>query len=674
MAGVVRRLSEYVANQIAAGEVVSSPASVVKELVENAIDAGACLVIVNVKEGGSELIQIVDDGCGMSYDDALACFERHATSKIADINDIYSLSTYGFRGEALASIAAVSEVELITRREEDELGTRVVIHAGEVIEHVQTACAKGTQLIIKNLFYNIPARRNFLKSKRVETANIVSEFERIVLSYPKVTFYLYDNEQPVYSLAGSNLRSRVSAIVGKQVNTSLMELYIDNSIVEIRGYIGKPDSAKKNSPKFMFINGRYFYKSYFNKAIQIAYEKLLPQNKKFLPPYILYFQIDPSRIDVNVSPSKTEVKFDDEHSVFQILELAVKESLGKNGIVPMIDFEAGSPIDIPLFEDGDEIKTPSLDVNPYFNPFDESFSFSMATSGEDVSFRSSIHKDPSISSNDTFTETDVEWSSEAFESEDSELIDIESESDSDPDMYEDVPSESFKELIAGEVETVEDVVDIEYIDDADVAEQPLDEQYTELFSTDVEVQMCEKFMDKYLVISTFFAIYIANIQRAAWRVLYDRLSVEVEKKSVLARQKLLFPVEIELSTTHYKLAGELNGEFTNLGFEYSLEVDNRVLMRSVPAESGEADVELLFEELLDSAMEEQNVSGYVKTRRELFLSRISYASSAVKRVISDAECRYIAENLLKSREPSYTPSGKKILFSVSESDIERFLK
>lgn len=673
MAGVVRRLSEYVANQIAAGEVVSSPASVVKELVENAIDAGACLVIVNVKEGGSELIQIVDDGCGMSYDDALACFERHATSKIADINDIYSLSTYGFRGEALASIAAVSEVELITRREEDELGTRVVIHAGEVIEHVQTACAKGTQLIIKNLFYNIPARRNFLKSKRVETANIVSEFERIVLSYPKVTFYLYDNEQPVYSLAGSNLRSRVSAIVGKQVNTSLMELYIDNSIVEIRGYIGKPDSAKKNSPKFMFINGRYFYKSYFNKAIQIAYEKLLPQNKKFLPPYILYFQIDPSRIDVNVSPSKTEVKFDDEHSVFQILELAVKESLGKNGIVPMIDFEAGSPIDIPLFEDGDEIKTPSLDVNPYFNPFDESFSFSMATSGEDVSFRSSIHKDPSISSNDTFPDADVEWSSEAFESADSELIDI--ESDSDTDMYDDVPSESFKELIAGEVETVEDVVDIEYIDDySNDVVQDVEEQYTELFSSDVEVKMCERFTDKYLVISTSFALYIINIQRAAWRVLYDRLSVDIENKNVLARQKLLFPVEIELSGTHYKLAGELNDEFTNLGFEYSLEDNNRALLRSVPAESGEADVELLFEELLDSAMEEQNVSEYIKTRRELFLSRISYASSAVKRVISDAECRYIAENLLKSREPSYTPSGKKILFSVSDSDIERFLK
>lgn len=673
MAGVVRRLSEYVANQIAAGEVVSSPASVVKELVENAIDAGACLVIVNVKEGGSELIQIVDDGCGMSYDDALACFERHATSKIADINDIYSLSTYGFRGEALASIAAVSEVELITRREEDELGTRVVIHAGEVIEHVHTACAKGTQLIIKNLFYNIPARRNFLKSKRVETANIVSEFERIVLSYPKVTFYLYDNEQPVYSLAGSNLRSRVSAIVGKQVNTSLMELYIDNSIVEIRGYIGKPDSAKKNSPKFMFINGRYFYKSYFNKAIQIAYEKLLPQNKKFLPPYILYFQIDPSRIDVNVSPSKTEVKFDDEHSVFQILELAVKESLGKNGIVPMIDFEAGSPIDIPLFEDGDEIKTPSLDVNPYFNPFDESFSFSMATSGEDVSFRSSIHKDPSISSNDTFPDTDVEWSSEAFESADSELIDI--ESDSDTDMYDDVPSESFKELIAGEVETVEDVVDIEYIDDySNDVVQDVEEQYTELFSSDVEVKMCERFTDKYLVISTSFALYIINIQRAAWRVLYDRLSVDIENKNVLARQKLLFPVEIELSGTHYKLARELNDEFTNLGFEYSLEDNNRALLRSVPAESGEADVELLFEELLDSAMEEQNVSEYIKTRRELFLSRISYASSAVKRVISDIECRYIAENLLKSREPSYTPSGKKILFSVSDSDIERFLK
>lgn len=662
MTDVIKRLSEYVANQIAAGEVVTAPSSVVKELMENAIDAGASLVIVNVKEGGSELIQIVDDGCGMSFDDALSCFERHATSKISDVNDIYSLSTYGFRGEALASIAAVAEVELLTRREDDELGTRVVIHAGEIKDHSPVACAKGTQFIIKNLFYNIPARRNFLKSKRVETSNIITEFEHVVLSYPKVTFCIYDNEQIVYNLPASVLRPRVSGVLGKQNNAALMDLYIDNDIVEIRGYVGKPESAKKSSPHYMFVNGRYFYKSYFNKAIQLAYEKLMPSDKRYLPPYVLYFTIDASRIDVNVSPSKTEVKFDDEQAVFQILELAVKESLGKNGIVPMIDFEAGSPIDVPLFNEGDDIKVPSLDVNPYFNPFDESFSFSTAVGSFDGSFRSSISENATITGSGSFSIGEA-----AFENSYSgdDLIDL--------DISGFNENENATSVNVEREEVFHDV-DIEYINDDNTSSGQETFEDIDVSAENIEIRSCNKFKERYLIVSTDLMIFVVHLARASWRVMYDGLMRELAVTKTLNRQKLLFPEEIELSAKHYYIASEQQGDFMSLGFDYSLEESNRVVLNSVPAEGGGADAQLLFEELLDSADADNSTDGYLKTRREMNVARISYIASSAKRNISDKECLYIAETLLNSVEASYAPNGKKILFNMTEDDIEKILK
>ncbi|MFI3268288.1 MAG: DNA mismatch repair endonuclease MutL [Rikenellaceae bacterium] len=736
---VINRLSDYVSNQIAAGEVVVGPSSVVKELMENSIDAGAKLVIVNVREGGSELIQIVDDGCGMSFEDARLCFERHATSKISDINDIYSLNTYGFRGEALASIAAVSEVELLTRREGDELGTRVVIHAGDIIDHSNVACAVGTQLIIKNLFYNIPARRNFLKSKKVETKQILNEFERVALSYPKVTFCLYDNDQMIYNLPESNLRNRVSGIIGKSNNNVLMELYIENQIVEIRGYIGKPDSAKKNSPHFMFVNGRYFYKSYFNKAIQLAYEKLLPPNKKILPPYILYFSIDAASIDVNVSPSKTEVKFDHEQSVFQILELAIKESLGKNGIVPMIDFEAGSPIDVPLFDGGD-LKAPELEVNPYFNPFDETFSFSMAVENEDSSFRSSISNETSIT--DVRTENINKFTSVAEE----EFLDITIDIDGETEKYEDTAEESFKNLILSESEPIinetfeiKDIdtdfkdLDIEFdevptvlnskveesyedldinnetyndidinsdtneakevYNDVDIntfsdiettepveykdldIETGVDSQEISLSNLDTEVPAIKsvvRFSEKHMLVTTSTSVLFVNIYRAAWRVLCDRLLKEIEVKHSLGCQKLLFPIEFELSANHFHSANSMKDTFFSLGFEYELLEDHIILINGVPIGSEKADVELLFEDMLDSVEDSNN--DHTKKKYEAYISRISYVTSSAKRVITTKECEYIAEQLLLSSNAKYTPNGKNIFVSIQEADIEKMIK
>lgn len=752
MEGVVHRLSDYVANQIAAGEVVTAPSSVVKELMENSIDAGATYVIVNFKGGGSELIQIVDDGVGMSFDDALLCFERHATSKIADINDIYKLDTYGFRGEALASIAAVAEVELTTKREKDSLGTKVEINGGLLKEHCQVSAQHGTQMVIKNLFYNIPARRNFLKSERKESAAIVAEFERVALCYPKITFCLYNDGNTVYNLPASNLRTRVAGIVGKQNNAALMELYIENAVVEIRGYVGKPDSAKKSSPQFMFINGRYFQKSYFRKAIQLSYEKLLPPNKRFLPPFVLYFNIDPSRIDVNVSPSKTEVKFDDEHSIFQILELAVKESLSKNGIVPMIDFDAGSPIDIPIF-DGDEgdIKAPSLDINPYFNPFDETFSFSMAVDGQETSFRSSI--DSSYGS--STTSTSVDELMKGFESAShDELLDIDSSllssAKSDEDFKEieigeeyveeqsadiqEEESSSYRQLILSE-EAVEDgsvafsggdehFVEIESLDiegdellevetkelfidiDPDIDSVVNETSSGESLDKDVEIEIeqyedlkvedeqfhdielgeditnverervtlynCYRHSEKYLVASSSCGLHLIHIARASWRVIYDRLS-ETLTHTALAKQKILFPIDVELTAQGHSIALSMSAEFGELGFEYESVGGNVILLSAIPSDSGEADPQLLFEELIDSVIEGE-ADDYVKKRKERFLERISYIASSAQKSITDSECNFIAESVLNSPLGAYAPNGKKILATLTTLEIDNLLK
>ncbi len=395
MSSIINRLSEYVANQIAAGEVVVGPYSVVKELMENAIDAGAELVIVSVKGAGSGCIQVVDDGKGMSPEDAVKCFERHATSKISDINDIYGLSTFGFRGEALASIAAVAEVELKTRREEDEIGTKVTVNGGRLADQVPEATPKGTQFIVKNLYYNVPARRNFLKSQRIELRNITQEFERVALCYPRITFFLYSEDECLYNLPATNMRGRVLGIVGKAVNNALLELYVDSPLAEIRGYIGKPETARKNAPRFMFVNGRYFQEPYLNKAIQQAYDKLLAPGSQ-LPPFFLHFTVDPAFIDVNISPSKTQVKFDNLQAIFQIVMCAVRESLAKNGIAPMIDFEAGDGFEIPVFNEGEAVEMPGIELSAggYFNPFDDKFSFSKAVEGVDDSFRTNILSEP----------------------------------------------------------------------------------------------------------------------------------------------------------------------------------------------------------------------------------------------------------------------------------------
>lgn len=372
MADKIRLLPEVVANQIAAGEVVNRPASVVKEMMENAIDAGARTVKVNFRDGGKELIQIVDDGCGMSAIDARMAFDRHATSKIRSAEDIYALRTFGFRGEALASIAAVAQVELRTRQAEDELGTEVEIHGGVVVAQRAVACPAGSQFFVRNLFYNVPARRRFLEKSTTSAKQIKTEFQRVALCYPEVAFELYANDAPLYRLAASSLAGRIVDLVGRSIKQNLLDVDASTSIASLRGFIGRPSAARqRNAEQYLFVNGRYFRSPYLASAILRAYEKLIPQSAQ--PSWFLFFTIDPSRIDVNIHPQKTEVKFADEEAVWQILNAAVRETLAKSGTVPMMDFDSDRNVDIPVLQRGAVYEEPRAVTNEDYNPFRDSY-------------------------------------------------------------------------------------------------------------------------------------------------------------------------------------------------------------------------------------------------------------------------------------------------------------
>lgn len=375
MPDIIKLLPDSVANQIAAGEVIQRPASVVKELMENAVDAGAGTVAVIIRDSGRTLIQVSDDGSGMSETDARLSFERHATSKISSASDLFAIVTKGFRGEALASIAAVAMVELRTRREGDETGTLVIINGSRVETQEPCSCQKGSVFSVKNLFYNVPARRKFLKSDNTELRHIINEFQKIVLAHPSIRFSLYNNDSEVYNLVPSNLRQRVISVFGKQINQDLINIETETSIVSIKGFIGKPESARRTyGEQFFFVNDRFMKHPYFHRAVAEAYQNILPPDA--IPTYFIFMEADPSTIDINIHPTKTEIKFEDERAIWQILMASVREALGRFNIVPSIDFENEGIIEIPVkSQTGPFPKQPVVQINPNYNPFDGEGSF-----------------------------------------------------------------------------------------------------------------------------------------------------------------------------------------------------------------------------------------------------------------------------------------------------------
>jgi DNA mismatch repair protein MutL len=370
MPDIIKLLPDSVANQIAAGEVIQRPASVVKELMENAVDAEAKIISVIIKDSGKTLIQVIDDGRGMSETDARLSFERHATSKISSAMDLFAIITKGFRGEALASIAAVAMVELKTRKQENETGTLVVINGSRVESQEPCSCPGGSSFAVKNLFYNVPARRKFLKSDNTELRHIINEFQKIVLAHPDIRFSLYHNDSEIYNLIPSNQRQRIIGVFGKQINPDLITLETETSLISIRGFIGKPESARRTyGEQFFFVNNRYMKHPYFHKAVAEAYQNILPTDA--IPTYFIFMEADPSSIDINIHPTKTEIKFEDERSIWQILMASVREALGRFNIVPSIDFKGDALIDMPIKSSKDPFpKQPDIQINPRYNPFD----------------------------------------------------------------------------------------------------------------------------------------------------------------------------------------------------------------------------------------------------------------------------------------------------------------
>ena len=373
MPDIIHLLPDSVANQIAAGEVIQRPASVVKELVENSIDAKATRIDVLITDAGKTCIQIVDNGCGMSETDARLAFERHATSKISKASDLFCLNTMGFRGEALPSIAAVSQVELRTKMSEEKLGVCLSIEGSKVVDQQPVACDVGANFMVKNLFFNIPARRRFLKSNQTEFNNIVAEFEKIVLAHPEVRFSLVNNDSVVYDLPSGTYLQRIADVFGKRMNQQLLHIEVDTSIVRIKGFVGTPESSRKKGAKqFFFVNGRYMRHPYFGRAVMLAYDRLIPPDEQV--PYFVYFDIDPSRIDVNIHPTKAEIKFEDEQEVFQILMASVKEAVGKFDVAPQLDFGSSvTPDEIPVYDPRKKsVEQPSITLEGGYNPFENS--------------------------------------------------------------------------------------------------------------------------------------------------------------------------------------------------------------------------------------------------------------------------------------------------------------
>lgn len=637
MADRIRLLPEVVANQIAAGEVVNRPASVVKEMMENAIDAGARSVKVNYRDGGKDLIQIVDDGCGMSPLDARMAFDRHATSKIASVDDIYALRTFGFRGEALASIAAVAQVELRTRQEGDELGTQTEINGGQFVAQTPVMCPVGSQFFVRNLFYNVPARRRFLDKSTVSASQIKSEFQRVALCNPQIAFELYANDAPVYALAATTLAGRIVDVVGRHIKQNLLEVEADTSIARIEGFIGRPAAAKRrNSEQYLFVNGRYFKSSYLASAILKAYEKLIPENSA--PSWFLYLSVDPARVDVNVHPQKTEVKFADEEAVWQIIHAAVRETLAKTGAVPLMDFDRENTVEIPVFDRGAIYNEPRAMSNSEYNPFREEYIDPSAPdpnvdfAGFDVPFRDAEVADVSFAPRHGaggWTPSGTAAGNEDFE---------------------DIPSGA-----------AFDASELEFIPSAAVPEQQrLDMEERPVFGDAVPLA------GGYVAASMGGRLVVVDVRRARERILYEHYLRMLGCGSSVSQQ-LLFPERLVLSEDEYALLEEHAVEFAALGFDIELTGEGAIEVKGTPADMPADSVDRLLFELLQAFA---TPVALADVRRERIASVMARgAASGTLRSLTREEAQALVGQLAETGNISFSPSGKAVTAEITPEDI-----
>jgi DNA mismatch repair protein MutL len=609
MSSIIQLLPDHVANQIAAGEVVQRPASVVKELLENAVDAKATDIKLIIKDAGKSLVQVVDNGLGMSVTDARLCFERHATSKIRQAEDLFSLHTKGFRGEALASIAAIAHVEMKTKQEQEELGTHIVIEGSKFVSQDVAVLPKGTSFSVKNLFFNIPARRNFLKSETVEHRHIVDEFQRVALAHPNIHFTYYHNGSDLFNLPQSNSRQRIVNIFSGKTNEKLVPVQEETEIVSIQGFVSKPEFAKKNrGEQFFFVNDRFIKSGYLHHAVMAAYEGLLKDGAQ--PSYFLYLNVPPNTIDINIHPTKTEIKFDDEHALYAILRSAIKHSLGQFNVAPILDFDRDSNLDTPYNYKNAVASTPTIQVDGAFNPFSDE-----TPNKHFTTYRK--------------TENTANWES----------------------------------LYVGLKQDTEEIGNLEL---------ESDEVTGSLFNENEIEQATNKTYQihkKYIVNPIKSGMVIVDQQRAHQRVLYEQFLTNMTVNQA-SSQQLLFPLNLFFSKSEMKLISELQLSLFNTGFVFEATNDDHVVISGLPINVTESEVSILLEQLLSDLQDGIPESSFSQNDS---IAKSMAKSLAVKigTYLTEKEQENLVNGLFACKEPNVSPFQKPTFITMRVEDLDK---
>ncbi len=612
MSSIIQLLPDHVANQIAAGEVVQRPASVVKELLENAVDARATDIKLIIKDAGKSLVQVIDNGLGMNVTDARLCFERHATSKIRHAEDLFSLHTKGFRGEALASIAAIAHVEMKTKQDQDELGTHIIIEGSKFISQEVGVLPKGTSFAVKNLFFNIPARRNFLKSDTVEYRHVIDEFQRVALAHPNIYFTFYHNGSEMFNLPPSNLKQRIVGIFSGKTNEKLVPVQEETEIVTVQGFVGKPEFAKKNrSEQFFFVNDRYIKSGYLHHAVIAAYDGLLKDGSQ--PSYFLSLQVPPNTIDINIHPTKTEIKFDDESALYAIIRATIKHSLGQFNIAPILDFERDANLDTPYHYKNQEASTPTIQVDGNFNPFAREEKTSSNSNG------SSYRKQ----------EVSPSWES----------------------LYVGLNTDT-AELDPFSFET--------------------NEVKTSLFESEEVEQLIHKthqIHKKYIVNPIKSGMIIVDQHRAHQRILYEQFLSNITL-NFGSSQQLLFPLNLYFSKTEMQLIEELKPSLINTGFVFEETNGESVVISGLPIAITESQVSVVLEKLcsdLQDGFPESNFS------QNDTIAKSMAKSLAIKTgtYLTQNEQENIINGLFACKEPTVSPFQKPTFITLRVEDLDR---
>ena len=617
MSDLIRLLPDSVANQIAAGEVIQRPASAVKELLENAIDAGATQVKLLIKDAGKTLIQVIDNGSGMSETDARMCFERHATSKIREANDLFSIRTLGFRGEALASIAAIAQVEMKTRKVDEEVGTSIIIEGSKVKSQEPVACQQGTTFIVKNLFYNIPARRYFLKSDTVEFRHILEEFHRVALVHPDIEFSLFNNDKPVFQLSKGNLRQRIVHIFGNQINEKLLPVEAKTELVSVVGYIGKPETARKTrGEQYFFANGRFIKHPYLHHAVEQAFEELIPDSA--IPSYFLYIEVDPSTIDINIHPTKTEVNFQNGQLLYASIRTSVKHALGMFSLSPTIDFDTEPTFDFHAPK-GYEPKEPTITVNPDYNPFRKPQNFLKASAG--------------ITPNRTGWEKMYEGIA------DQKAVQPEQEENKD------------FQLISTHQQNIE------------TALIPEGSQY--------EANKLFQVQNRFIVANVKSGLLIVDQQKANERIIFEKISSNGMGQAI-TRQRVLFPHTIQLSAVDSEVITELTADLDSLGFEISAMGRGTFVINTVPSNMPAGEILDFIDGLLEDFKKDRADS---PDDQRIKLARIIAGNMAVKtaQTLKIEEMQQLIDELFACQVPDIAPDGSKVLRIIQVNEIDKLI-